>query len=385
MMNEYGLTKNEISKKLNSLLSMDETFDSGKIIGSMCTKPDSYSQSIYSKFLEKNIGDPGLFKGTLLLEKQIIHQLGDLLFYPKCSGFVVSGGTEANIIAMWSARNYCKKNSPEIIVPMHSHHSFDKAADILGIKLIKIPCIDGIVDSNLVQKRINRNTIMLVGVAGTTPLGLIDPIKELSDIARKNSLLLHIDASFGGFIIPFLKGSKFHLPLSDFKFPGVSSVSLDSHKMGVSPIPSSCILFRKKNLINNIKINVGYLSGGSEPRPTLLGTSPGASIITLWTILNFNGKTGYRKIVNQCMENTIYLYEELSKIHNVSVIQKPTLNIIGFKINSNHRLIINMLRQYGWSISVFPTHIRLVIMPHMHRKHIDMFLNDLQTILKNTL
>ena len=71
-MNEYGLTKNEISKKLNSLLSTDETFDSGKIIGSMCTKPDSYSQSIYSKFLEKNIGDPGLFKGTLLLEKQII-------------------------------------------------------------------------------------------------------------------------------------------------------------------------------------------------------------------------------------------------------------------------------------------------------------------------
>ena len=109
MMNEYGLTKNEISKKLNSLLSTDETFDSGKIIGSMCTKPDSYSQSIYSKFLEKNIGDPGLFKGTLLLEKQIIHQLGDLLFYPTCSGFVVSGGTEANIIAMWSARNYCKK------------------------------------------------------------------------------------------------------------------------------------------------------------------------------------------------------------------------------------------------------------------------------------
>ncbi len=85
------------------------------------------------------------------------------------------------------------------------------------------------------------------------------------------------------------------------------------------------------------------------------------------------------------MENTIYLYEELSKTHDVSVIQKPTLNIIGFKINSNHRLIINILRQYGWSISVFPTHIRLVIMPHIRRKHIDRFLKDLQTIMKNTL
>ena len=122
---------------------------------------------------------------------------------------------------------------------------------------------------------------MLVGVAGTTPLGLIDPIDELSDIARKNSLLLHVDASFGGFIIKFLKDSIYDLPLFDFKLPGVTSVSLDSHKMGVAPIPSSCILFRNKNLIKNIKINVGYLSGGSEPRPTLLGTSPGSSIITV--------------------------------------------------------------------------------------------------------
>ena len=108
-MNEYGLTKNEISKKLYSLLSIDETFTSGKIIGSMCTEPDSYSKYIYSKFLEKNIGDPGLFKGTLLLEKQIINQIGKLLFYSRCSGFVVSGGTEANIMAMWSARNYSNK------------------------------------------------------------------------------------------------------------------------------------------------------------------------------------------------------------------------------------------------------------------------------------
>ena len=113
-MNEHGLTKNEISKKLNSLLSLDETFTSGKIIGSMCTEPDSYSKYIYSKFLEKNIGDPGLFKGTLLLEKQIINQIGKLLFYPRCSGFVVSGGTEANIMAMWSARNYSNQSNPEV-------------------------------------------------------------------------------------------------------------------------------------------------------------------------------------------------------------------------------------------------------------------------------
>ncbi|MBH58833.1 MAG: tyrosine decarboxylase MfnA [Thaumarchaeota archaeon] len=383
LMNEYGLTKNEISKKLNSLLSLDETFTSGKIIGSMCTEPDSYSKYIYSKFLEKNIGDPGLFKGTLLLEKQIIHQLGKLLFYPRCSGFVVSGGTEANIMSMWSARNYSNQKHPEVLIPSHSHHSFDKAADLLGIKLVKIPCLDGIVDCNSLEKRINQNTIMIVGVAGTTPLGLIDPIPELSDIARDNSILLHIDASFGGFIIPFLKNSNYDLPLYSFKFPGVTSISLDSHKMGSAPIPSSCILFRNKNLIRDIKINVGYLSGGNEPRPTLLGTSPGASIISLWTLLNFHGQLGYRKTAVRCMNNTNYLYNELLKIPNITIINKPTLNIVGFKINYNHRLIVKALRQKGWSISIFPTHIRFVSMPHINRKHVDNFLKDLKILIKN--
>ena len=381
-MNEHGLTKNEISKKLNSLLSLDETFTSGKIIGSMCTEPDSYSKYIYSKFLEKNIGDPGLFKGTLLLEKQIINQIGKLLFYSRCSGFVVSGGTEANIMAMWSARNYSKQSNPEVLVPSHSHHSLDKAANLLGIKLIKIPCIDGIVDYNSVKKQINHNTIMVVGVAGTTPLGLIDPIPELSDIARDNSLLLHIDASFGGFIIPFLKNSGYKLPLYNFKFPGVTSISIDSHKMGSAPIPSSCILFRNKNLINDIKINVDYLSGGSEPRPTLLGTSPGASIITLWTLLNFHGQLGYRKIALRCMKNTNYLFDELLKIPDISIVDKPVLNIVGFKINSNHPLIVKTLRQKGWSISIFPTHIRFVLMPHINRKHIDNFIKDLKFLIK---
>lgn len=385
-MNQSGRSQKEISQKLSSILPLDDNFESGKIIGSMCTKPDLFSQKIYSKYLEKNIGDPGLLKGTLLIEKEVINMLGNLLSKSKPAGYVISGGTEANILAMWSARNHFQKNSPEVIIPSHSHHSFDKAADLLGINLIKIPCIDGVVDTNLVEKRINKNTIMLIGVAGTTPLGLIDPIDLLSDIARRHSLFLHVDASFGGFIIPFLQELGYDLPLFDFKLPGVTSISIDSHKMGIAPIPSSCILFRKRSLLKNIKFNAGYLSGGSEPRTILLGTSPGASIIALWALLNYNGKEGYTKIANRCMRNTNYLYHELLNIPNLSVISKPIINIIGFKLNSgSQKTFVTKIRKQGWSISVFPTHIRIVLMPHIRRTHINAFLTDLKKITKKPL
>ena len=82
------------------------------------------------------------------------------------------------------------------------------------------------------------------------------------------------------------------------------------------------------------------------------------------------------------MKNTNYLFNELLKIQDISVINKPVLNIVGFKINSNHHLIVKALRQKGWSISIFPTHIRFVLMPHINRKHIDTFIKDLKILIK---
>tara|TARA_B000000460_G_scaffold223621_1_gene176806 strand:- start:4443 stop:5600 length:1158 start_codon:yes stop_codon:yes gene_type:complete len=385
-MRTNGLSQNDVYKKLNNILMLDETFSSGKIIGSMCTKPHIFSQKIYSKHLEKNIGDPGLLKGTSKLEKDIIAILGNLLSKSNAIGNVVSGGTEANILAMWSARNYFNKLNPEIIIPTHSHNSFYKAADLLGIKLVQVPDVHGIVDITKVKKSITKNTIMLVGVAGTTPLGLIDPIDNLSDLASDHSLLLHVDASFGGFVIPFLKDLGYSPPVFDFKLPGVSSIAIDSHKMGLAPIPSSCILFRKRSLLKGIKNDINYLSGGHKSRSTLLGTSPGASIISLWSILNLNGRNGYVKLINQCMKNTDYFYNELIKIPNISVVSKPVLNIIGFKITSSSQTkFIKSIRQHGWAISVFPTHIRIVIMPHIKRKHIDSFIKDIKNLVKNSI
>ena len=76
---------------------------------------------------------------------------------------------------------------------------------MLGIKLISIPPDErGMVQPNKVKAAVTANTVMIAGIAGTTDLGSIDPIAELSEIASSKNIHLHVDASFGGFVIPFL-------------------------------------------------------------------------------------------------------------------------------------------------------------------------------------
>jgi tyrosine decarboxylase/aspartate 1-decarboxylase len=98
---EDGLTKQEILKLLEKKLSKDFTYDSGSILGSMCTDPLEFGQYIYLKYLGKNLGDPGLFPGTAELEKELLSEISELFSgSSNITGTFTSGGSEANIIAM---------------------------------------------------------------------------------------------------------------------------------------------------------------------------------------------------------------------------------------------------------------------------------------------
>ena len=106
---EKGLPQKTIRKMLETKLQRDLSYSSGKILCSMCTSPHRFTKQIYLKYLEKNLGDPGIFPASAELEQETIHMLGSLLSNSKASGHIVSGGTEANIVALWAARNLAKK------------------------------------------------------------------------------------------------------------------------------------------------------------------------------------------------------------------------------------------------------------------------------------
>lgn len=378
---KIGLSRQRIIKELEERLKTDFHYNTGHIIGSMCTSPNQFARSIFAKYLEKNLGDPGLFPNTALIEKEVIQMLGSLLSCPQAVGNIVSGGTEANILALWAVRNSTKTDRDEIILPKTAHFCFDKAADLLRLKLIKIKLNNNFkVDVKEVKKAISRKTLAIVGIVGTTDLGVVDPIPELSEIALANNLHLHIDAAFGGFVLPFLK-ENYYIPSFDFRLAGVGSITIDPHKMGLVPIPAGVILFRNPELFKKIQINVEYLAGGESPQ-TMLGTRPGASAIAVWANLKYFGFEGYKKIVEKCMRLTQYFTQAIEKIPGISLVIKPMINVIGIRSKQiDITELATSLRQKGWAVGLFPKHIRIVIMPHIKPVHLNWLIRDLKKII----
>jgi tyrosine decarboxylase/aspartate 1-decarboxylase len=382
---EKGLSKNVLFQKLKTKLQQDSTYRSGKILGSMCTEPHSLAKQVYMQCLEKNLGDPYLFPATAELEQEVIQMCGSLLSNPNAHGHIVSGGTEANILALWTARNLAKRKKPEVIASVSSHFSIDKAADLLGLKLIKIELNSRFqIDIKALEEAITSNTVAIIGNAGTTDLGAVDPIPELSEIALANNIYFHVDAAFGGFVLPFLKNLRLQAPAFDFRFPGVHSITIDPHKMGLAPIPAGGILFRNTSIVKPISMKVSYLAGGEANLTTLVGTRSGASSIAVWALLTHLGRAGYEAVVKRCMKLTLMLAEGVRRIDGVSLVTQPIINIVGIKSDViDVQLITKELRKKGWAISLFPHHIRIAVMPHTKPSHIKAFLNDLRKITKS--
>jgi len=380
---EKGLPKTLVLQQLKSKLEEDFTYDSGKILGSMCTKPHAFAKQIYMKCLEKNLGDPGLFPATAELEREAIQLLGSLLSNPSACGHFVSGGTEANIMALWAARNLSKKTRNEVIAPVSAHYSFDKAADLLGLKLIKVKLDERFqVDIAAVKDAVTSKTLALVGVAGSTDLGIVDSITELSEIALAHRLYLHVDAAFGGFVLPFFKELGYPSFDFDFKLSGVCSITVDPHKMGLAPIPAGGILFRDEAIMKSVSVEIPYLAGGNTKQSTIVGTRSGASAVAVWALLTHLGREGYKAVVKRCMNLTSKLAEGIEKMDKVSLVTKPVMNVVGIKSNViDVRLIAQKLREKGWAVSVFPNHIRIAVMPHIKLAHVQSFLKDLKKII----
>ena len=238
--------EDEILKELDLLQQRDFSFSNGHILGSMCTQPHPIAREAYMRFLETNLGDPELCPGTKEIESRFLRFIADLLHAPKSfGGQIVSGGTEGNITAIWIAKQL--SGNREVVLPESAHFSFQKIGSLMSMKLKTVPLTNEfVIDVQALKKRIGKNTAAVVGIAGSTELGTIDPIPEISDICADEHLFFHVDAAFGGFVIPFLRELHYDVPAFDFQLQGVSSVSIDSHKMGYAAIPLGALLVRKK-------------------------------------------------------------------------------------------------------------------------------------------
>lgn len=376
-MQEYGQNWEDIESALQQAKSKDISYE--KVLSSMCTYPHPVAVEAHRIFIESNMGDYGLFMGTYELEKSVLTMLGDLLHNSHPYGYLTTGGTESNIQAVRAMRNACKSiKDPNIIVSGSAHFSFDKIADILKINVRKARILpDLVVDTEDVLSLIDKNTVGLVGIAGSTEFGQVDPISELSKIAIDNDLPLHIDAAFGGFLLPFLPN---HVPF-DFSLPGVTSIAIDPHKMGLSTIPSGALLFREEKMMELLKVDTPYLTISSQC--TLTGTRSGASVASTYAVMKHLGKEGYQQVVNKCMKLTNLLLDETKNI-GVKPVIDPVMNIVALSVEEPKKIRTELATQFGWQVSVTkqPSSIRLVVMPHMTEENILAFVRDLKTVIQ---
>jgi tyrosine decarboxylase/aspartate 1-decarboxylase len=186
---------------------------------------------------------------------------------------------------------------------------------------------------------------------------------------------LHVDAAFGGLVIPFLDKTK---PQFDFALDAVESITVDPHKMGMAAIPAGGILFREGSVLDALKVETPYLT--DKFQYTFVGTRTGASAASAWAVFKLLGVEGFQKIVESCMATTKMLADEL-KMAGFKLVVEPPLNIIAFQ-NENTKQTAEQLRRQGWFVSYVPRYdcIRIAVMPHVKKRHVEAFLKCLSEL-----
>lgn len=388
-MEENGKSNEEIFKQLDIFQKKDEKYSEGRILGSMCTEAEPIAKDVFYKFINSNLGDPGLFKGTKEIENQVVKNIGSFLSNDNPYGYVVTGGTEANLMAMRAARNYSREykgiTNGEIIIPPSAHFSFKKASDIFGLKIVESDLTEDYkIDVNSLEDKITENTVAIVAIAGSTELGMVDDVDKISEIALKHNIYLHVDAAFGGFSIPFLKEAGYDFPDFDFSLKGVCSITIDPHKMGLSTIPAGCILFKDKKYLDVMAVKSPYLT--IKDQSTIVGTRTGASSAATYAVMASLGKKGYRKKALEAMDKTMFLKKGIEDL-GYELVVEPELNIVAFNHpNMSTDDLAKELEKRNWNVSCSscPKAIRIIVMKHITKKSIEDLLNDLSVIISNS-
>ncbi len=332
-------------------------------------------------FPTANLGNPGLCPGTARLEEEVVAMLLDLFHAPPLTaqGQILSGGTEANLMALWMAREFT--GGTEVVLPSSAHFSLTKAARLLGLTPSWVPVdAHGRMQVQGAARRVRRRTAAVVGLAGSTELGAVDTLDELSRLALSRGVPLHVDAAFGGFVLPFrhelgLPGIPF-----DFSLPGVTSMTVDPHKMGMAPIPTGSLLTRDRELWRCIEVASPYLTDPTSR--SLLGTRPSSSVAGCFAAMMSMGRQGYQGMVRRALALTGRLRSGLEAL-GLPIVTEPTMNIVAAR-HPNPRGLQNALLERGWDVSAIrePPALRFVVMPHATRVSVDGLLRELAGILR---
>ncbi|MFL0796627.1 MAG: putative pyridoxal-dependent aspartate 1-decarboxylase [Cellvibrionaceae bacterium] len=360
---------------LDTLISQSVHTASPHFIGHM-TSALPYFQLPLSKLmigLNQNLVKVETSKAFTPMERQVIGMLHRLTYQSDDSfyeqwmhsaehslGAFCSGGTIANITALWVARNtllgpdgdfrgiakegmfnamkHYGYQGLAILVSERGHYSLKKSADVLGIgrdALIPIPTDENQkIDCELLKqkceelKQKNIKILSIVGIAGTTETGNIDPLDKLADVADAYDCHFHVDAAWGG---ATLLSNKYRHLMQGIE--RADSMTIDAHKQMYVPMGAGLVIFKNPASVSAIEHHAEYIlrKGSKDLGSHTLEGSRGGMAMLVYANLNIISRSGYELLINQSIDRAHLFADLISAQKDFELTSKPELCILTYR------------------------------------------------------
>lgn len=351
------LPQNQIKERVFSALAQNVNYFDENILGVPASHLDSKVFYLDAPFLKdapfmstlvlnpNHIGCHTLgesehfFAGTQAIEREVVEICAtDILRGEpgQFDGYVASGGTEANMQAIWVYRNYfmqefgAKPHEICILCSADSHYSMSKAANVLQVEKVSIPVRenDRTIDANALHTMVlelqkgGKKYFIVVANMMTTMFGSVDDVNLYTNVLDALHCIyrVHVDGAYGGFFYPFSEKNN----QLDFANPKVTSVTLDAHKMAQAPYGTGIFLVRKGFIQYANTKDASYVEGEDY---TLIGSRSGANAVAIWMILMTYGRFGWHEKIFILLERTSWLCNRLEEL-GIEFYRHPKSNIV---------------------------------------------------------
>jgi glutamate/tyrosine decarboxylase-like PLP-dependent enzyme len=331
-----GRPREEILDELRTIAAEeDAVWESGKCSGTMYSGDHEHYRFLteaFGLFAHVNVLQRDMCPSATRFEGEIIAMVLDLMHAGEVQdatpvGMVTSGGTGSILHAVLAYREHAAAvrgiTRPNLVKPETAHAAFDKACHLLGIEARTVPtdARTTLADVESMAASIDENTIVIVGSACNYGYGTVDPIGDLGRLAADRGTALHVDACLGGFILPFGEQLGYDVPAFDFRVPGVTSISADTHKYGYAFKGSSTLVFRDKAYRNAQYFHLVGWSGGKYMSPGIDGSRSGGILAETWAAMVEHGREGY-------LEHARAIFATADKM-KATVVAHPELRLLG--------------------------------------------------------
>jgi len=255
-------------------------------------------------------------------------------------GICTSGGTIANLTALWAARTAFQKNGEKpirIIGSTLAHYSISKAAAVLGLSSDSIVPIETNDDYTIDLQRAEEamkecaaqgHRIVIIGVAGSTECGSIDPLADLADLAERYGAFFHVDAAWGGAML--LSEKHIHLLCG---IERADSVTIDGHKQLCTPMGLGMVFFKDETLASHIEHSAQYIIRKDSMdlgKRSLEGSRP-ANVIYLQAALKLLGRQGFEALLNRSFENARFMADQIEQSDDFELVCAPKTNLLLYR------------------------------------------------------